>query len=110
MKGIIRHDRDKLLRYFVSKKDFVMVRRDKRLICHGLLHESLIGYIWPAIGCQPELDFWDQILINNEDEKELWGRKGVTRLNDVNRALGATLGFEVIGSKGPDYVIPSLLK
>jgi hypothetical protein len=52
LKGLIRHDRDCLLHWFIEKfpdasKRSMWLQRVKKLLTHGLLHEELLPYIWP---------------------------------------------------------------
>jgi len=82
----------------------------KRLICHGSLHNSLLGYIWPAMGSELVMEYWNHMLTNHVDEKQIWGENVISCKNDVDCAKGAMLGFEIMGKKGDEYLIPSLLK
>ena len=47
LKGVIRHDRDCLLRYFINCNDQIMIRRVKRLLICGRMHSSLAGNYSP---------------------------------------------------------------
>lgn len=104
MKGIICHDQTKLYRYFYMRDNLVMARRVTRLVFHGLLHPSLIGYIWYSSLGQESDQYWLQ--------KDAADNSGDILLNHdmLNRAISMLIGFDLIVMCDEQYFIPSLLR
>ncbi len=106
IKGVVRHDRKSLFNYFKRKNDKLMLRRLKKAMVHGLIHISLVKYMWPASdNC---LEYWTDVKECEDEkndmfmEKDLWQGAGgifsniVDTDEDCNRALSVLVGFDII--------------
>lgn len=116
LKGVIRHDRDLLLRYFLKCNDLVMVRRVKHAISHGIIHDSIVNYLWPSkiissskSLSSSSLEYWNEANIS-ENESDIWVENVIKCREDISRALSILVGFDLISLKGKKLIVPVLLK
>lgn len=105
LKGVIRHERDSLLRYFIKNNDQVMIRRVKRLLVCGRMHSSLAPFTYPMTAGSNE--YWENNL--SAYERELWPSAIVRSQGDIIRAFSVLSGFDLLAVKGHEFIIPSLL-
>lgn len=106
MKGIIRHDRDTLLRYFNSSKQVSMAQKVRRIISLGSLHHDLVDYMWPCSG-EGEIYWQDDATIG---ERFLWSKNVVNSSEDISRALSVLIGCDLIFPIDHGYLVPMLIK
>ena len=103
VKGLIRHDRDALVDFFSTgpHANIKMARRTTRLVIHGVLHPSLVPFLWPQTDTWPGVDpnlireYWEQ----NAKGKEgvLWEGGVVSEdQHGLMRALGLLEGFDIV--------------
>jgi GTPase SAR1 family protein len=116
LKGVIRHDRDLLLRYFLKCNDLVMVRRVKHSISHGIIHDSIVNYLWPSkilssskSLSSSSLEYWNEANLS-ENESDVWVENVIKSRGDISRALSILVGFDLISLKGKKLIVPVLLK
>ncbi len=108
MKGLVRHDWDSLLEFFMRTGNKKMARRVRRLCAHGRLHEELIPYLWPA---NPDsYEYWNSV--KGTREGEIWTSEVVSTPQDTKLAIGLLEGFNLILyiSQSKEYMVPSILK
>ncbi len=107
MKGLIRHDRQALLDFFVQKRNKVFLRHTNRLNVCGILHKDLISFLWPS---SPESqEFWDFVRNKSEREWELWRDDIILYPGDVERAIAVLEGFDLVARIGEDLIAPGVL-
>jgi len=106
MKGLIRHERDSLIRFFALKNDHEMVLRVKRAVCSGILHESLIEFLWPAADAAAE--YWHTL--SQHCESEVWRDKIISQTDDLPRALAVLFAFDLIATRKSELVVPMLVR
>jgi hypothetical protein len=108
MKGLVRHDQDFLLDFFMKNGNKKMARRVRRLCAHGRLHEDLIPYLWPA--SPNSYEYW--VSVKGTREGEIWTSEVISTPEDTKRAIGLLESFNLIlyMSKDREYMVPSILK
>ena len=117
MKGLIRHDRDSLIQYFMEINDKRMLRRVQRYMVTGRLHCELVPYLWPP-GIQGEASraYWNWTKSKSTSESNLWKVEVIRSQNDLISAIGLLGAFDLLGLP-PDvalhkdeYVVPCAMK
>ncbi len=106
LKGVIRHERESLLRYFLTTDNQLMVRRVKRVLKTGRLHASLCEYTYPAT--EQTRTYWSSCL--SHYESSLWDKDVVTSKDDIKRAFSLLSGFDLIAVKDQEFLIPTMLR
>lgn len=106
MKGVVRHDRDSLLRYFNSSKQVSMAQKVRRLVSLGSLHHDLIEYLWPCSGAG--VSYWQDDATSGE--RLLWNETIVSCTEDFSRAIGVLVGCDLIFPVDRGYLVPMLVK
>ena len=111
LKGLIRHDRDFLLSYFMGKKDKLRMRRVRRLIYFGILHEGLSPFLWPQD--QSSAEFWQELRQTKPDGEE-WSDDVAVGPRDFERVHALLEGFDIMvahdrgGAQGAkEYLVPT---
>lgn len=113
LKGLIRHDRDFLLSYFMGKKDKLRMRRVRRLMYFGILHEGLSPFLWPQD--QSSAEFWQELRQTKPDGEE-WSDDVAVGPRDFERVHALLEGFDIMvahdrgGAQGAkEYLVPTLI-
>jgi ankyrin repeat protein/Ca2+-binding EF-hand superfamily protein/GTPase SAR1 family protein len=109
MKGLIRHDRDALLNFFMQEQNRVMMRRVHRLSVCGRLHWDLVPFLWPSGKDAESRRFWAQM--KSTDEDKLWVKDIVTDPSDVEIAVALLEGFDLLARNSQDmeFIVPGVL-
>jgi hypothetical protein len=116
MKGLIRHDQDALLRYFSRKKDKSRMRRLRRLMFFGILHEDLASFLWPEDAKSSE--YWGERRDASNDSKgdgEQWLENVVVEQDDYQRIFALLEGFDIMvprmsnNENLKEFIVPSLI-
>ena len=95
IKGLMRHDRQAMIDFFVKEQDKRMLRHTNRLTRFGLLHEDLAPYLWPQ---QAESEgFWSFVRDKGQRESDLWRGAIVSSKDETKRALTLLKGFGLLG-------------
>ena len=105
LKGVVRHERDSILRFFIKTNNQLYLRRIKRLLKFARMHYSLAEYIYPTTAMSK--DYWSNHL--NLYERDLWTEDVVQSETDIIRAFSLLSGFDLVAVKGQEIIIPSLL-
>lgn len=131
LKGLVRHDRDALLTYFgevVTGRDLLgaskqtdefaaetarkmWLRRVKRLVCYGILHDELVYFLWPCGNTELSFSFWEWVRANDEDrEQSLWKSDVAQNADDYIRVLALLESFDIMHRvSDSEYIAPALL-
>jgi hypothetical protein len=107
MKGLIRHDRNALLSYFMNEKDQIMIRRVKRLSVSGRLHVDLKPFMWPST--EQSRKYWTQV--KGTEEGEHWQEDVISDNHDLDRAVALLEGFDLLANKETEkeIMVPGVL-
>jgi hypothetical protein len=114
IKGLIRHDRDLLLSYFTGKKDKLRMRRVRRLMYFGILHEDLSPFLWPQDNASA--DFWANVRQRKLDGEE-WSEDVAVSKDDFMRIHALLEGFDIMvpsastskASTAKEFLVPTLI-
>lgn len=114
IKGLIRHDRDFLLRYFIGKKDKLRMKRVRRLMYFGILHEDLSPFLWPQENASA--DFWADVRQSKLDGEE-WSEDVAVSKDDFMRIHALLEGFDIMvpstgtskASATKEFLVPTLI-
>ena len=107
MKGLIRHDRNTLLTFFMEENNKPMIRRVKRLSVSGRLHVALKPFLWPST--DESRRYWDQVKCT--EEGELWPENIISDHADLDRAVALLEGFDLLALKASEkeIIVPGVL-
>jgi hypothetical protein len=114
IKGLIRHDRDSLLSYFIGKKDKLRMRRVRRLMYFGILHDDLSPFLWPQDDASA--DFWAGVRQSKLDGEE-WSEDVAVSKDDFVRIHALLEGFDIMvpstgtskASAAKEFLVPTLI-
>jgi hypothetical protein len=107
MKGLIRHERQALTDYFVNKGNKRMLWYINRLSIWGLLHRSLLPFLWP---CRTESqEFWSFLRQKGARESELWSENVISNDEESHRAMALLGGFDLVLERGDEFLVPGVL-
>jgi hypothetical protein len=114
-KGLIRHNRNSLLDFFVSDKVTlsddernIWLVRIRRLAAFGILHRELIPFLWPGgLEGLPQT-YWEWV--RSQKEGELWPRPMASCQEDYDRVLEFLECSDMLNPVNEfEYVAPALL-
>ena len=106
MKGLMRHERQALIDFFISKRD-KMLDRTNLLNIFGILHEDLLPYFWPAQRRSQE--YWSFVRTKGKRESELWDQDIISNEHELLRALELLKEFDLIAQVGSNFVVPGVM-
>ena len=107
MKGLIRHDRNTLLTFFMEENNKSMIRRVKRLSVSGRLHVALKPFLWPST--TESSRYWNKV--KRTEEGELWPENIISNHTDLDRAVALLEGFDLLALKAneKEIIVPGVL-
>ena len=108
MKGLLRHERQALIDFFLQSKDKKMLRRVNRLNTCGVLHKTLVPYIWPSR--EESSKYWNFVRSRGKREVELWESEIITSDDEAERALELLDAFNlIVRTNGDEFLVPGIL-
>jgi hypothetical protein len=107
MKGLIRHDRQALIDFCISKGEKVMLDRINMLNTCGILRSELLPFFWPAL---PESkEYWAFVRSKSKRENDLWGQEIMSNEEEMSIGLELLMAFDLVAKVGTQYAVPGVL-
>eukprot|EP00292_Cryptomonas_paramecium_P033687 CAMPEP_0113674864 /NCGR_PEP_ID=MMETSP0038_2-20120614/7680_1 /TAXON_ID=2898 /ORGANISM="Cryptomonas paramecium" /LENGTH=873 /DNA_ID=CAMNT_0000591541 /DNA_START=526 /DNA_END=3144 /DNA_ORIENTATION=- /assembly_acc=CAM_ASM_000170 len=107
LKGIICHDRQCLMDYFIKNQDRVMIRHLSQMNVTGKVNRRLIPFLWPS---QPaSKPFWDHFRSSDRRGRDLWPEDIVSGPGDLDSAIALLEGFDLLVWQGDSCLVPGVL-
>ena len=114
LKGLIRHSREALLKFFGSESSLepaekkTWLRRVQRLAIYGILHAELVTFLWPKGRTALSVTYWEWA--DSQQDGGLWPRPLASSADDYSKVLSLLSGCGILHKVDEhEFLAPALL-